>query len=234
MQRSATVFAALITCLWTLSVSAQRGQEVAPYVPTVMEDVRLLLDLAQVGPGDYVLDLGSGDGRIVIEAARRGAMGHGVEIREDLVQEARRAAARAGVGERTLFLQQDLFTMDIRHATVVTLYLMPDVNLQLRPKLLADLQPGTRVVSNSFHMGDWQPDARVQGRSSGGLLLWIVPAQVAGEWRLQLGADWLPLTLTQSFQQFGGALHDGRPELPLQAPVLRGRQIAFGLSRQGR
>lgn len=159
----------------------------APYVPTVEEDVELMLDLADVGPGDYVIDLGSGDGRIVIAAAKRGVYGHGVEIDPDLVAEARRNARAAGVSERVTFVEGDLFAADIAGASVVTLYLFPEVNIALRPKLLAELAPGTRVVSNSFDMGDWQPDLRdLSARSSGGILLWIVPASVGGDWTLEI------------------------------------------------
>jgi SAM-dependent methyltransferase len=160
---------------------------VAPYVPTVEEDVELMLDVAGVGPGDYVIDLGAGDGRIVIAAARRGAFGHGVEIERELVEVARRNARAAGVAERTAFVEGDVFEAEIADASVVALYLFPEANLALRPKLLADLAPGTRVVANSFDMGDWRPDVHdTSARTSGGILLWIVPAQVAGEWTVEI------------------------------------------------
>lgn len=162
----------------------------APYVPTVEDDVELMLDLAAVGPGDYLIDLGSGDGRIVIAAAQRGAYGHGVEIESDLVVEARHHAIEAGVSERVAFVEGDLFDADIAGASVVALYLFPEVNLALRPKLLSELTPGTRVVSNSFDMGDWQPDVHdFSARSSGGVLLWVVPAPIAGDWVLEIEDD---------------------------------------------
>jgi SAM-dependent methyltransferase len=162
----------------------------APFVPTVEEDVELMLDVAGVGPGDYVVDLGSGDGRIVISAARRGALGHGIEIDPELVALSRANARGAGVALPAAFFEGDLFEADIAAASVVTLYLFPEVNLALRPKLLAELTPGTRVVSNSFDMGDWRPDVHdLSARSSGGILLWIIPANSAGEWALEIDGE---------------------------------------------
>lgn len=182
---------------------AQTDGFVAPYVPTVEEDVELMLEIADVRPDDYVIDLGSGDGRIAIAAARRGALAHGVELDPELVELARANAAESGVAERVAFLHGDIFEADIGRATVVTLYLFPEANIMLRPKLLAELRPGTRVVSNSFHMGEWQPDVHdMSARSSGGVLLWIVPAQIAGEWAVRIdGGERLPLAVSQQFQQ---------------------------------
>ena len=146
----------------------------APYVSTPAVVVQRMLDLAEVGPGDVLYDLGSGDGRIVIAAARRGARAVGVEIDPDLVLESRTRSQAAGVEDRVTFLCQDLFDTDFSEATIVTLYLLPGLNMKLRPKLLAELRPGARVVSNSFHMGDWAPErtARVGGAR---LVLWVVP-----------------------------------------------------------
>lgn len=208
---------------------------VAPYVPTVDEDVELMLEVAGVGPGDYVIDLGAGDGRIVIAAARRGAFGHGVEIEPELVDVARRSARAAGVAERTAFVQGDVFEADVADASVVTLYLFPDANIALRPKLLSDLAPGTRVVSNSFDMGEWRPDVRdMSARSSGGILLWIVPADVAGEWTLEIGGDGMPaarhvLSIEQAFQEIDVALAPSQGAAPAAAAeaTLRGDRIAF-------
>lgn len=200
---------------------------VAPYVNTPREDVELMLELADVGPGDYVIDLGSGDGRIVINAALRGALGHGIELDRELVEQARQRARAAEVSERTLFRHGDIFEADIGAASVVTMYLMPDVNLRLRPKLLAELAPGTRVLSNSFHMGEWQPDQRAHGRSSGGIMLWIVPADVAGEWSLSVDEEQLRLTAEQTFQEIDLELHRGDESLHVLDSVLRGDRIAF-------
>jgi SAM-dependent methyltransferase len=157
----------------------------APYVPSPMSTVDEMLRLAEVGPDDVVYDLGSGDGRVVVAAAAKfGARGVGVEIDAELVGMARAAAARAGVADRVRFLRQDLFKTDLREATVVALYLAPNFNLQLRPALLA-LAPGTRVVSHSSGMGNWRPDRQTAIRKD--VLLWIVPASIAGRWRASIG-----------------------------------------------
>jgi len=148
-----------------------------PYVPTPHEVVEEMLKLAGVKPGDVVYDLGCGDGRIVVMAAQKfGARGVGIDINPESIQEANENAAKAGVTDRVKFIQQNLFDADIREATVVTLYLLPSVNLKLRPKLLEQLKPGARVVSHSFDMGDWKPDKEVDfnGRR---LYLWIIKPQ---------------------------------------------------------
>jgi SAM-dependent methyltransferase len=153
----------------------------ARFEPTPPEIVVAMLDLAAVGERDVVYDLGSGDGRIVIAAALRGARGVGVELSEELVATSREEAESAGVAERVRFVRQDLFEADIRPATVVTLYLLPQVNLALRPKLLRELAPGTRIVSHSHDMGDWQYEAVRQVRDVSGkthvLYRWTVPAR---------------------------------------------------------
>jgi ribosomal protein L11 methylase PrmA len=161
-----------------LAVCLSLGCAVAsdvPFVPTPNAVVTRMLEMARVGPKDVVYDLGSGDGRIVIAAARQyGARGVGVDIDPERVKEARLNARKAGVAERVEFREGDLFKADIREATVVTLYLLPRVNLQLRPKLLSDLKPGTRIVSHGFDMGDWQPAATA--RVSGNIVYyWVVP-----------------------------------------------------------
>jgi len=189
----------------TVVVEDPTEGSVAPYVPTVEEDVELMLDVAGVGSDDYVIDLGSGDGRIVIAAARRGALAHGVEIEPPLIDVARRNARNAGVAERTAFVEGDIFEADIADASVVTLYLFPEANIGLRPKLLSELAPGTRVVSNSFDMGEWRPDVHdTSARTSGGILLWIVPADIAGEWRLEI-ADAGPDEGTEEGERTGTA-----------------------------
>jgi SAM-dependent methyltransferase len=194
-----------------------------------------MLRLAQVGAGDVVFDLGSGDGRLVIAAARDfGARGVGVEIDAPLVQRSREAALAAGVADRVEFLWQDLFVTDIRPATVVTLYLRDDVNLRLRPKLLAELRPGTRVVSHDFGMGDWRPDHRQRVRvpdREHTVYLWLVPADAAGAWRLAVAGPGRPrdgrLGLTQRYQAVEGTLTlDGR-DVPVRDGRLAGDGIAF-------
>jgi len=167
----------------------------APFVPSPPVTVEEMLRLAGVGPGDLVYDLGSGDGRVVIAAAARfGARGVGIEIDGALVAKSRANAAQAGVADRVRFLRQDLFATDLGEATVVTLYLSPNLNLRLRPALLR-LRPGTRVVSHSSDLGDWRPDRKTSVRKD--VLLWIVPAPVAGRWR----AGRLELELAQRYQE---------------------------------
>jgi len=146
-----------------------------PYVPTPERVVNAMLKLAQVRRGDVLYDLGSGDGRIVIAAAKRyGVRGTGVDIDPQRVREANTNARKAGVAKQVRFLNQDLFAIDFSEATVVTLYLLPRINLQLRPKLLAELKPGTRIVSHGFDMGDWKPDRVVEVGTST-LYLWTIP-----------------------------------------------------------
>lgn len=214
---------ALTPCaaLW-LAAAAHGGEFVAPYVDTVEEDVEMILELAGVGPGDYLIDLGAGDGRFVIGAAQSGALAHGVELEPTLVERARANAERAGVSDRTRFEIGDLFKADISMATVVTIYLFPEANIALRPKLLAELAPGTRLVSNSFHMGDWAPDARAQGRTSGGALLWVIPANAAGVWRFATPHGPARLTIEQRFQRIDARVEINGALVPLESAVLRG------------
>jgi SAM-dependent methyltransferase len=196
--------AALVLCV-AGAVQAQFVEEV-PFI-TSPDNVTLeMLRLAAVGPGDHVIDLGSGDGRIVILAAKRfGATGLGVEIDPRLVQESRKHAAEAGVADRVEFREQDLFRTDLSTASVITMYLLPEVNLQLRPALLA-LKPGTRVVSHDWDMGDWKPDAstvvpvphkQIGLEKSSRVHLWVVPAKVDGLWCGPGG----PLELKQAYQE---------------------------------
>ena len=188
-----------------------RAQDEVPFITTPDAVTLAMLELAAVGPRDHLIDLGSGDGRIVITAARRfGASGLGVEIVPDLVAQSRENARRAGVAERTEFRTQDLFETDLAGAQVITMYLLTEVNLQLRPRLLA-LAPGTRVVSHDWAMGDWQPDRSLTlevpdkpiGREKRSTIhLWTVPARVQGLWCTAGGA----LQLTQRFQEFSATL----------------------------
>ena len=185
----------------------------APFVATPENVTLEMLRLAAVTAEDAVFDLGSGDGRVVIAAARDfGAHGVGVEIDPTLVATSRDAAAAAGVAARVTFLWEDLFTTDLTGATVVTLYLNDDVNLKLRPKLLRELAPGARVVSHQFDMGDWEPDRvhDVRGRERGyRLYLWRIPVNAAGTWRSRVGdGGAVMLTLAQHFQKLTGTLGD--------------------------
>ena len=215
-SRIAIGVAVLATALAAAAQAPAPDTEV-PFVVTPDNVTLAMLGLAGVGPRDHVIDLGSGDGRIVILAARRfGATGLGVEIVDDLVQRSRRSATLAGVADRVEFRTEDLFTTDLSRATVVTMYLLPEVNLQLRPRLLA-LAPGTRVVSHDYDLGDWRPDRSVVvdapdkpvGRDKRSTLhLWVVPARVAGTWCGQGGAAGRTLQLQQRHQHLQAWLDD--------------------------
>jgi SAM-dependent methyltransferase len=199
----------------------QAGKDVV-WVPTPQALVDKMLDLAQITPQDFLMDLGSGDGRTVITAARRGTRALGIEYNPDMVALARRNAAEAKVTERATFQQADLFETDFSKATVVTMFLLPSINMKLRPKLL-DMPPGTRIVSNSFTMEDWTADetANVTEDCSSWCtaLLWIVPAKVEGTWQSPQGE----LKLTQQFQMLQGTLGGA----VISDARVRGNQISF-------
>jgi predicted RNA methylase len=198
----------------------QEGKDVV-WLPTPQSVVDKMLDVAKVGANDFVIDLGSGDGRTVITAAKRGARAMGVEFNPNMVELSNRNAEKAGVAARVRLVQGDLFEADISQATVLTLYLLPAINVNLRPKIL-DLTPGTRVVSHAFDMAEWQADqtSSVEGKT---VYLWIVPAKVAGTWKLQGGE----ISLTQNFQMLEGTLKTGDRSVPITNGRLRGDQISF-------
>lgn len=204
-----------------------------PYVATRRAMVATMLDMAQVGPEDYVIDLGTGDGRILLAAAQdRGASGMGVDLDPALIRSARAEAKRQGLSDRVTFREQDLFDTPLQDADVVTMFLLPEVNLRLRPRLLDELKPGTRVVSHRFDMGEWEAD---ETRKTSGYpaYLWIVPARVEGQWRLALEGRSIALELEQEFQQVRGtALVDGE-EQPVTAE-LRGDLLRFTLIVDGK
>lgn len=224
----------LCIALLTVPLSGQAAEFVAPYVNTVEEDVELMLDLANVGPDDYLIDLGAGDGRIVIAAAKRGARAQGVELDPELVALAVGNAQRARIEHRVAFLEGDIFTADISSATVVTAYLFPEANLQLRPKLLAELNPGTRVVSNAFDMGDWIPDARAYGRTSGGAMLWIIPARIAGDWTFELDGREYRMAIEQRYQFLTVRLTDATEPVEVLEATLSGRKFSLMANAAGR
>lgn len=238
--------AALIAALPTWSPAAQQHALAdVPYVPTPPGVVEAMLGLAGVGPEDYVIDLGSGDGRIVIAAAKKhGARGFGVEIDGELVGVARREARREGVAGRVEFKEQNLFGTDIGVASVVTMYLYPRLMMQLRPRLFAELKPGTRVVAHDFDMEGWRPDARVTvpvpdkpyGPPSSEVYLWIMPANASGAWKWRSAEDTgvvdYELTLRQIFQILdGSAVVGGRPGR-LENGRMRGDEIRFVLTAE--
>ena len=203
----------------------QEGKDVI-WVPTPQALVDKMLDMAKVTPKDYVIDLGSGDGRTVITAAKRGAKALGIEYNLEMVELSKRNAAKEGVSDRANFVKADLFESDFSEATVITMFLLPGINIRLRPKIL-DLRPGTRIVSNSFTMGEWAADE--EGTVKDGCasyctaLLWIVPAKVEGAWQLPQGE----LALQQTFQMVSGTLRSGNVSTPITNGRLNGDQISF-------
>jgi hypothetical protein len=203
----------------------QEGKDVI-WVPTPQALVEKMLDIAKVTSNDYVIDLGSGDGRTVIAAAKRGAKARGIEYNPDMVTLSQRNATKAGVSNRATFAKADLFETDLSEATVITMFLLPDINLKLRPKLL-NLKPGTRIVSNSFTMGDWKADETASVKDGCAsyctALLWIVPAQVDGTWQLGDGE----LTLKQTYQAVSGTLRRGGDSVAIANGKLTGDQIMF-------
>ncbi len=203
----------------------QEGKDVV-WVPSPQTLVNKMLDMAKVTPKDYVIDLGSGDGRTVITAAKRGVKALGIEYNPDMVELSKRNAAKEGVSDKATFMKADLFQTDFSKATVITMFLLPDINLKLRPKIL-DLKPGTRIVSNTFTMGEWAADETTTVNedciSYCTALLWIVPAKVGGTWQLPQGE----LALKQTFQIISGTLRSGNVSTPITNGRLSGDQISF-------
>jgi len=229
--------------LLALAGGTQAAEPSVPFVPTPPEVVARMLEIAKVGPQDYLIDLGSGDGRIVVTAAKKyGARGFGVDLNPVRIKESVENAAQAGVSDRVTFLQRNLFETDLSNATVITMYLLPRVNMDLRPKLLG-LKPGTRIVSHDFSMEDWKPDAYEEldvkekygsgpGRSS--IYFWVVPAKVTGTWNWQLDIGGKPqayeMTLEQAFQMVSGSARVGGRSVKLESARLRGDELSFAFT----
>lgn len=202
-----------------------------PYVPTPESVVEKMLDMAAVTGSDLVYDLGCGDGRIVIAAAKeRGARGVGIDLDPERIRESKENAREARVTDRVMFVRQDLYNTDLRDATVVTLYLLPSVNLEIRPKLFKELKPGTRVVSHDFDMGEWTADqiAEVDGSM---VYFWVMPANVSGTWEWTMpgsaGKERFVLKLEQEFQNARGTLTSGSSEMPVHDVRISGDQVSF-------
>jgi SAM-dependent methyltransferase len=243
-------FYVILTCLFLalvfVSLPSQRavsqvisnGQEKikldVPYEPSSEEVVRTMLEIAQVGKDDLVYDLGCGDGRIVIAAAQKaGARGVGVDLDPERIKESLGNARQANVANRVQFFQQDLFQTDIGKATVVMLYLWPEVNLKLRPKLLRELKPGTRVVSHSHNMGSWEPDQTITVPQGHNVYFWEIPANVTGiwEWGNPGEKERYVMKLSQQFQKVSGMLQLGPDEIPVKNPELKGDRFQFIVER---
>jgi Methyltransferase domain len=231
--------AAIVFCLsGALAEDDILFERETPYVPTPPDVVERMLDMANLKSGEYLIDLGSGDGRIVVTAAQRGARAYGVDLNPKRVAEGVANAAKAGVSDRATFEVKDLFDTDISKADVVTTYLLPLVNLDLRPRLLEQMRPGARLVTHAFHMGDdWWPDAsdNIRGRV---LFAWTIPAKVAGRWQVTSEDGNFVLDVDQAFQSFKADAHVERFTLPkvVEAHItqvrdgrLNGTEISFAL-----
>ena len=212
-----------------------------PYVQTPQNVVDKMLEIAKVGPRDFVIDLGSGDGRMIITAAKKhGARGFGVDLDRRLVALANRNAAQAGVADRAVFYERDLHQTDVRRATVMTLYLLPEVNLMIRPKLLSTLRPGTRIVSHDYDMGEWAPELSLvmdaPGKTVGRdmkskVFYWVVPATVSGTWRWQVAGAGatrdFDLAAEQLFQTFDGTVVSEGRSGKIEGGRLAGDRVSF-------
>ncbi len=233
-RRSALAFVLVAVAVAAAAQQSQReytpqvgqpGKDVI-WVPTPEELVDRMLRMAQTTPNDFVVDLGSGDGRTPIAAAKKfGARALGIEYNPDLVELSNRAATKEGVAGKVRFVKADIFESDFSQATVVTMYLLPGLNLKLRPKLL-EMKPGTRLASHQFNMDDWEPDevSNLDGRRA---YLWIVPAKVQGNWRLQAGSEGFDLTLEQKYQKLEGSVKLGALSAGLREARLTGDKITF-------
>lgn len=244
---------ALCAVAIVLCVAPACGQETSkepdrtggPYVPTPQVVVDEMLRMARVGSGDFVVDLGSGDGVIVLTAAQQyKARGMGIEIDPELVKLSNESARRLGVADRVSFQVQDVFKADLSRATVLTLYLLPSMMGELQSKVFAELKPGTRVVSHDYHFGDdWRPDdffsfdvpekEKVNGVPRATIYLWVVPSTIAGKWRVTIdgspGAQY-DLEIKQRFQTFEGSALSGGKTTKIELPHLRGEEIRFGIN----
>ena len=236
----------LVLALFSISPLSQRGfsqvnsdrqdkiQLDVPYEPSSEEVVRAMLEIAEVGENDFVYDLGCGDGRIVIAAAQKtGARGVGVDLDPQRIRESQENALKAKVTDRVRFFQQDLFQTKIDKATVIMLYLWPEVNLKLRPKLCQELRPGTRVVSHSHNMGSWEPDQDMTTSDGHRVYMWVIPANVTGTWEWDMPGEeerYL-LKLGQQFQKVSGTFQLGSDQLPVKNMELRGDRLEFVVER---
>ena len=203
------------------------------FVPTPMQVVERMLEIAEVKKGEFLIDLGSGDGRIPVTAAKKyGARGLGVDLDPDRIREAHENVKKNDVGNMVEIRQQNLFETDISKADVISMYLLTDLNLRLRPKLL-DLKPGTRLVSHAFSMGDWMPEQKETLSPRYDVYLWIVPAKVQGRWSVQRGEKQFTMDLKQMYQQLTGTAQVGGKSVPVLNGRLRGKEISFDVEVDG-
>lgn len=238
-QIKQTLCAALGLMVLPLRLLAQEGAGDVIYKPTPQTAVEEMLRMAKVGPNDFVIDLGSGDGRVIITAAKKfGARGLGVDLDKVLLKQSTDNAQREGVADRVRFIEQNLFETDLSQATVIMTYLLPELNKKLRPKIL-NLKPGTRVITHDYDMDEWHPDHKEKlpepGKKDGyqdlsRICMWTVPAKIAGRWQEnpeRSGTPGWEFEFKQSFQEFKGVARQGHEESRLLATTLDGDQISF-------
>lgn len=248
MKRTSILFGRILTFCLILPAAQAPTQELSklPYVPTPQIVVDEMLKLANVTAKDFVVDLGSGDGRVIISAAKTfKANGLGVDIDPKLVELSNQEAKTQGVGDRVKFIEQDMFKADLSKATVVTLYVLPDFMEKLRPKLIAEMKPGTRIVAHDYYMGEWYPDRRIEltvpekkaanGTDKAYLYLWVVPSVVSGQWcmNFDLGTgkpQWIVLSFNQRYQMLAAAAETVLAALNIENPTLKGDEIDFFLT----
>lgn len=227
----------ILSGLILLTSSPDFAQDLdVPYVPTPENVVERMLDLADVQPSDYVIDLGSGDGRIVIAAAKRGAYGHGIDLDPERIAEARENASQAGISDQVMFMEQNIFETDFSGASVITMYLLPSVNKKLRSKLLDNLEPGTKIVSHSFDMDEWKPDKEITVQSDNGmqnhdLYYWVIPAKIEGNWNWSSNGTRFTMKITQQFQKITVLLSDDKSiNYTVSKAELHGRRLTIQAS----
>ncbi len=231
IKRRICIFASL----FFIAIIPLQAQDLdVPYVPTPQIVVDKMLELGDVQAGDYVIDLGSGDGRIVISAVKRGATGHGIDLDPERIEEARANAKDQGVANRVIFLQQNLFKTDFSRASVITMYLLNSVNQKLKPQLLEELEPGTRLVSHSFNMGDWEPDREVEvtpeeSSRQHTIYYWVIPADVKGDWRWETGGQQFNLSADQTYQEPQLNASAGGSSWEVSDGTIQGKRLAFTL-----
>jgi SAM-dependent methyltransferase len=224
-RRSKLISTSLILFIFTLTTLHAQEPHV-PYVTTPPGVVDKMMEMADAGPGDYVIDLGSGDGRIVIDAAKRGAVGHGVEIDPVLVNLAEENALEAGVSDKVMFLQENVFHSDFSQASVITTYMTTTLNTRLRPALLNDLNPGARVVAHDFNMGAWKADKHLKVDDSN-VYLWIVPATIEGRWYWKINGKKFTMEARQQFQEIQLEVKSEDISLKVEESVLSGKNLNF-------
>lgn len=236
-KRIVGITLACVCCLILCSCETIPGMKTDPdvmFITTPHKVVKEMLKLAEVKKDDVVYDLGSGDGRIVIAAARDfGAKGVGIELDKALVAESVKNAKKEGVSERVTFLEEDFFTVDLRDATVVTVYLLPELNVRLVPKFLKELKPGSRIVSHRWEMGKWKPDLTLKAYGTT-VYLWVVPAYVDGKWRVTLrnekGSREYTLAIKQDFQKIRATMSDEKRQYRVEDANLEGSDIAISVA----